>query len=283
MTAGVPCPALTASFHIISVAEGIGYDVISGIAVVALLWFRDGIFLKLRLAFRWTYSFLTRTRFVLLWIDDDQGHAGKLITKLKDQEDGRLRFHVVKRPRTLLFYPKSPKRTAAAILLDTDVSKLADEPKVARKIELRLQAFVEDGGGLIGGHDLIYRRARNEVLQSVFGCKTVEFRGYKDGLVPYRLNSAQAGHPLAAGLSESYKLSDGEICWGKWDSDVVIVFTTDDKYKRPLVTCRQHSSGRVVWLNSGDRGDSLCASIAKPEDRFVLLLRNALRWVQGPA
>jgi hypothetical protein len=281
--AGISCLALTANFDILSVAENIGYDIVSALALIILVWFRNGIFLRLGMAFRWISSVLTKRRFVLIWIDDDQGRAGNLARLLEGQEHGGLSFHVVKRPRSLLFYPLSRRRTAAVILLDTDVSKLADEPKVARKIEDRLQAFVEGGGGLIGGHDLIYRRARHEVLQSVFGCQTDNFLGYKGGSVPYRLNPEKTDHALAVDLPTHYTLNDGEICWGKWASDVVIVFTTDDDHERPLVTCRKYSKGRVVWLNSGDRGDTLCASIAKPEDRFVVLLRNALRWVQAPA
>jgi hypothetical protein len=268
---------------IASVAENIGSEVAAGALVFVLLWFRDAIVLKLRAAYRWLYSVFTRSRFVLVWIDDERSYSHKLIRCLRthDQAHDRLSYRAIKRPRDVLYYPRSHKRVAGIVLLDTDVSKLADEPKAAGLIEKRLRAFVEGGGGLIGSHDLIYRRARNDKLQKVFGCTLTNFHSYKDKPVPYRLN--QPDHPLAADLPGSFTLDDGEICWGDWAVDAEIVFSTEDQPQRPLVVCREYPEGRVVWLNSGDRGDQLCPSIAMPEERFVLLLRNALRWVQETA
>lgn len=276
-------PALLAAFDITSAAENIGYNVISTIVVIALVWFRNGIFLRLGVAYRWIYSVVTGKQFVLVWIDDDRSYSRKLIRRLGDQEDRRLSFRAIKRPHSVLYYPQSKKRIGGIILLDTDVSKLADEPQTARRIEARLRAFVNRGGGLIGSHDLIYRRARNKALQSVFGCQIIHFLTYREQPVPYRLNPGQANHPLAVDLPDSFTLDDGEICWGDWAPDATIVFTTDNEHRRPLVVCREYSEGRVVWLNSGDKADWLCASIAKPEEPFVLLLRNALHWVRETA
>lgn len=270
---------MSPSASIVSLAENTGSNVISAAVVFLVLWFRDAIFLKARAAYRWLYSLLTGRRFVLVWIDGEKSYADRLIKRLRDhdQASSRLSYQAIRRPREVLFYPRSSKRVAGIVLLDTDVSKLADEPKTADRIETHLQAFVEKGGGLIGGHDLIYRRARNRKLQTIFGCKLVHFAGYKDRPVPYRLNMPD--HRLAADLPASFALDDGEICWGDWAADAEIVLTTKDETQRPLVVCREYSRGRVVWLNSGDRGEQLCPSIAKPEDQFVLLLRNSLRWV----
>jgi glycerophosphoryl diester phosphodiesterase len=273
-------PSSSAIAGITSIAESIGADVASAALVVLLVGFRNVIFLRVGAAYRWLDSVFTRRRFVLVWIDDDRSYADRLIGRLRDHDQAsRLNYHAIKRPRDLLFYPRSPKRVAGIVLLDTDVSKLADEPKTADRIEARLKAFIESGGGLIGSHDLIYRRARNEKLQAVFGCKLVDFESYQ--LVPYHLN--QPNHSLAADLPGDFTLNDREVCWGKWSSDVAIVFTTKDKAQRPLVVCREYPKGRVVWLNSGDRGEQLCPSIAAPEEPFVLLLRNALRWVRETA
>jgi hypothetical protein len=274
---------LLATVDINTIAENIGYNLISTTVVIALVWFRDGIFLWLGAAYRWIYSVVTGKQFVLVWIDDDISVSRKLIRRLHDQEDSRLSFRAIKRPESVLYYPQSQKRTVGIILLDTDVSKLADEPRTARLIEARLRAFVDGGGGLIGGHDLIYRRVRNSELQLVFGCQIVHFLTHREHPVTYRLNPEQVDHPLAVDLTDGFTLDDGEICWGEWEPDATIVFTTNDEHQRPLVVCRESSEGRVVWLNSGDKADSLCASISTPEEPFVLLLRNALRWVRETA
>lgn len=216
-----------------------------------------------------------------MWIDDDRSYSRRLIQHLHEPGDRSLSFRAIRRPRSVLYYPRSRRRVGGVILLDTDVSKLADEPQAARLIEARLRKFVDGGGGLIGSHDLIYRRVRNTELQSVFGCKIMHFLSYKDHPVPYRLNPDQANHPLSSDLPKTYTLDDGEICWGDWAPDAVVVYTTDDDHQRPLVVCREYSDGRVVWLNSGDKADWLCASIARPEEPFVALLRNSLRWVRG--
>ncbi len=273
---------LLAISDILSGAENVGYNVVSAPIVVALVWFRRAISLRAKAAWRWVYSVLSGRRFVLIWIDD-RGHAKKLIPHLEKQSSDRLSFKAVGLPREILNFPRSKKRTAAIVLLDTDVSKLADEPKTAEQVESRLHDFVDAGGGLIGGHDLIYRRARAKVLQRMFGCQLVRFDDNKGQPVPYRINRDQADHPLAADLPESYTLADGEFCWGDWAPDAQVVFRTDDREQRPLVVCREYSKGRVVWLNSGDKGDWLCPSIAQPEPPFITLLGNALSWVQGGA
>jgi Trehalose utilisation len=274
---------LSAAFDTGLVAENIGYNVISTAVVVALVWFREGIFLRLGAAYRWIYSVMTGKRFVLVWIDDDRNYSHKLIRRLRDQEGDELNFHAIKRPQSVLYYPLSPARTACIVLLDTDVSKLADEPETTGLIEDRLRAFVTGGGGLIGSHDLIYRRTRNEVLQSIFGCQLDQYVTHGEQPVKYRINPEHANHPLAADLPRDFELDDGEVCWGKWLPDTTAVFRTSDENSRPLVVCREYLEGRVVWLNSGDRTDCLCASIALPEEPFVTLLRNALRWVQPAA
>jgi uncharacterized membrane protein len=170
------------------------------------------------------------------------------------------------------------------VLLDTDVTKLADDPKVARRLEEHLRAYVTGGGGIVGSHDLIYRRVRSKELQEIFGCRITTFKSYKERPVPYRCTSEGVGHPLADGLPETFELEDGEICWGDWAPDVSVVYTTDDEDRHPLVVAREYADGRVVWINSGDKAEWLCASLSKPQPEVVTLLNNALKWVRtdGP-
>jgi type 1 glutamine amidotransferase len=233
---------------------------------------------------RWVKSRVSRRHYVLVWIDDETGYARKLIKRLREMTTAQglmpeTMFHVMTTPRDLLRYPLSRSTTASVILLNTDVSKLADDPAISQAIQARLCRYVEGGGGVIGSHDLIYRRVRAEVLQKMFGCTITQFNSQP--IVTYR---PRLDHPLRKDLSE-FSLSDGEVCWGRWAPDVTVVYDTEvcapghDAHVQPVVVARDFGEGRLVWLNSGDKTDWLCQSIGAPEEPLVLLLRNALIWV----
>lgn len=267
-----------------SVAGNVAVNVLAAGAVVALIWFRDFVLLRLSWAWRWIYSLVTRKRYVLVWIDDDRSHSRKLIKRLGSQsQEGVVArpssCRALRRPRSLLFYPLSYRRTKAVVLFDTDVSKLADEARVARRVEDRVREYVENGGGLIGSHDLIYRRVRSESLQRIFGCRITNFEGVREKPVRYRINPQYGDHPLRRDLGDTFELDDGEVCSGDWAPDVAAIYTTDDEHEHPLVVAREYAEGRLVWVNSGDKAEWLCGSLARPEEPLVVLLRNALDWV----
>ena len=260
-----------------SVVEDVATNVAAAGAVVLIVWFRDAALRRLMHAGRWVYSVVRRRRYVLIWIDDEWSHARKLARCLRSLDSSQLSYRALRRARSVMLYPLSPRRVKAVVLIDTDVSKLSDETRVRQRIETRLREYVEDGGGIVGTHDVIYRRVRAEELQTVFGCRLTSFKGAEDDRVQYRINREFASHPLREGLPDEFDLSDGEVCWGTWAPDVDIVYTDADKH--PLVVAREVAEGRSVWLNSGDKAEWLCASIAKPEDEFVRLTFNALSWV----
>jgi type 1 glutamine amidotransferase len=262
------------------VFEDIGTGLLTSAVLVGLVWFRDVLLHRLAWAYRWTYSTVTRKRYVLMWIDDDRSHAQLLAKRLKMANPDRLSLRALRRPKTVLYFPRSPRRVQAIVLLDTDVSKLADDPKTAKRIEEHLREYVSRGGGIVGAHDLIYRRVRSEELQHVFGCKITNFQSYKHGSVPYRQAPEGVNHPVADGLPERFQLDDGEVCWGDWAPDVSVIYATDDEHARPLVVTREYAEGRVVWINSGDKAEWLCGSLSKPQPEVVKLLNNALAWVR---
>jgi hypothetical protein len=258
----------------------VGTGLLTSGVLVALVWFRDYLVHRIAWAWRWCYSVATRKRYVLVWIDDDRSHAQLLSKRLKIANDDRLSLRPLRRPKTLLYFPRSPRRVQAVVLLDTDVTKLADDQGTARRIEEHVREYAARGGGVIGSHDLIYRRVRSTRLQELFGCRITRFKDYQDKPVPYRRTAEGTEHPLAADLPESFALDDGEICWGEWAPDVSVIYTTDDDDRHPLVVAREYAEGRVVWINSGDKAEWLCASLSKPQPEVVTLLSNALTWVR---
>jgi hypothetical protein len=266
---------------IVNNAVQVGLDVVGAGAVFALVWFRDFFVYRMAKLLRWLYSLVTSKRYVLLWIDDERSCTEKLMVRVEAAMTGgpapAYAFRTLLRPRSLLFFPL--KRTAAVILLDSDVSKIADEPRTARRIEEALRAYVDCGGGLVGGHDLIYRRVRSKTLQNMFGCRLTQFRSPAGGgEVPYTLCPDAARHDLRNGLPDSFRLDDGEILSGDWAPDTTPIYVSEDAARSPLVVAREFGRGRIVWINSGDRADHLCGSLSKPQKSLVLLLRNAIGW-----
>lgn len=55
--------------------EDVGTGLLTSAVLVGLVWFRDVLLHRLAWAYRWTYSIVTRKRYVLMWIDDDRSHA----------------------------------------------------------------------------------------------------------------------------------------------------------------------------------------------------------------
>jgi hypothetical protein len=252
-------------------------SLMTGGLLLALVFLRDVARYRAAAAARWVYAVATGKTYVLVWIDDATQSA-RLVAALRANL-GR-RGHVVHQlptPSHLFYYPANPAHVAAIVLIDTDVSKISDEPRRADQVASRLASFVERGGGLVGCHDIIYRRVRRVDLQNLFGYAVDAFRLCRDKPVAYRL--VARGHPLAAGLDERFHLHDGEVGWRERPPDATVVFRVDGHDERPLVIAREHCAGRLVWLNSGDKADELCRSLAAPEPQLVQLMTNAVQWV----
>ena len=254
--------------------------VLTAVVLVVIVWFRDLLVFRGALVGRWVNATVTHRGYVLLWIDDGLGRGRGLVRELREGGPQRAIYRAIESPREVLYFPRNAKRTKAIVLLDTDVTKLADEAKLQEQIESRLKDYVEKGGGIVGSHDLIYRRVRAPELQTTFGGKITSYATLeKDEPVAYA-KKPDAEHPVTEGLPATFELHDGEICWGEWDDDVQALCATADDTHRPLVVARKYAEGRVVWLNSGDKGRSgLCRSIAAPETYFLMLLRNSVGWV----
>ncbi len=177
-------------------------------------------------------------------------------------------------------YPLNARYVQLLILIITDVTKLAEDPHTRTQIQKKILQYVDGGGVVIGTHDIIYRRVRNEILQRAFGGKITNFRR-ETTPIDYLVVEAQKDHPIVAGLPPAFALDDGEVCWGSWAPDVVPLIVTKQAYDGdrpvPLVTVRSYSRGLLVWMSSCDKFEHLGRSIAEPQPEFVQLLVNTLR------
>jgi hypothetical protein len=243
--------------------------------VAIAVFFRDAIVRTLFVPWHALTKMFVGRPFVLIWNDYDRSVSVHIARALSSRLTG-YRFTAVDITGQILHYRLRPWCVAAIILIDTDVTKFSDKEKTREQIEDNLMTYLEHGGGLVGTHDINYRRVRNKRLQLAFGCEVSDFVRL-DVPVDYILNGAFAGHKLTAGLPENFQLKDGEIISGRWEPSVKQIYRTSDG--RPLVTGREHGGGRLVWLNSGDTKDTLCESLATPQENLVTLLANAVEWV----
>lgn len=280
--------------HILSGHFGNIIDGIIATAVVAMLatfwhYLGHGIRQGWYRLFYTIWRYVSWRREILLWIDTDFGTVQRLADHVRHQLQAvttgnlrRARIRAMKFPREILLHPIKPSIVAAIILINTDVSKLSADDKVREQIQDRLLKYLSRGGGLVGCHDVIYRRARNERLQQAFGGRIDGFSILKEQPVEYVRNPAQENHPIVKGLEEKFTLMDGEILATKgWPRDAQVLFMSGEKTDpHNLVVAQEYlKTGRLVWLNSCDHQDPICPSIGNPEPHFVTLLSASVQWV----
>lgn len=259
-----------------SIHAGVVANLITPVIVAVLVYFRHGLARTSKIVYHALARLLTRRRMILLWNDADFMYSERL-RDLLHSHIPQYTIHCLRFPDEINSYPLFPYFLAAIVLIDTDVTKLAADDKTRKLLEKGICSYIHLGGGIVGTHDLIYRRTRNQLLQEIFGCTTTDFQR-KDGPIQYH-RSTGPDDPIAADLPEHFELDDGEVVWGSWKSDCQTHFHTGGRPYRPLVVSRSYYKGRLVWLNSGEMSAALCKSIAMPEPRFVLLLRNTISWV----
>lgn len=205
---------------------------------------------------------------VLVWADFDRGCISKIINKM--DLDASYYLEILDDPVEIL--SKNLNAIDSIILLITDVTKLSNNDFVLDRINLALAEYVENGGKLIGAHDIIYRRTRNDKLQEIFGCRISSFKQQKD--VKYIKTDLCGENGVFTSLPDEFTLTDEEICWGPVAPDVDVFFETEDEI--PLVFGREYGRGICLWLNPGDFKDYPSKSILKPQSNFILLLKEML-------
>lgn len=237
---------------------------------------------------------ISRRKFILLYTDaDDQGASTyRLVQQLQaTQADRKVRLVALKSPEDILKWPLSARFVDAVTLLISDVSPLSTNARTRDLIQRKLVHYVHNGGLLILGHDALYRRSRNHILQELYGVTLTQFDPRKDQKVRYLKNQdperSCAANSLLQGLPEQFELDDGEVVTGKWPVCTEFLYVTPATAtfpEVPLVTVQRIQQGHAVWLNSGDHSpDGPPHSIGKPDPLFIKLLDGLLRHARATA
>lgn len=206
---------------------------------------------------------------ILVWSDFESRILEKITKKL--HLDSTYYLEVLTEPVEIL--SKDMSRISAIILIDTDVTKLANTEKVGIRINEALVNYVGEGGKLIATHDIIYRRVRNLKLQEMYGYKIIHFA--KRSGIHYIKTPLCDELGIFQNIKEDIVLHDDEICWGNELAPDANVYFTDETGV-PLVYSREYGKGMCIWLNPGDFKDYPPASILKPEDGFIEILRELI-------
>ncbi len=243
---GTALAALTSVYDIIVehfVAEATIVAAFAAKEHIASVWFTSWHFFV---------AHLTRRRYVLLWNDVDKDISHRLAAKLASALP-RMRVRP-ESARRLLTYPRSPRVVSAVVLIDTDVSKLSGDDEVRNKIEDHLIGYLEQGGGIVGTHDIVYRRTRNDRLSKAFGDGHID-NFERTRTVRYQTVAEHAMHPLTTGLQREFDLSDGELLRSHWNDSGVQISVPDGRQpaprRRPLVL--QRSNGLVAQRRHAGR------------------------------
>lgn len=207
---------------------------------------------------------------ILLWGDFENNILNRLIKRLNLPEEYYI--EILAEPIELL--SKNLSLIDGIILIDTDVTKLANSDFALERINQALEKYVLSGGKLITTHDIIYRRTRNDLLQKMYGCCISHFKLIKE--IQYIKTDACNDCSVFDTLPEQFTLVDDELCWGELAPDVTVYFETEDHI--PLVFSREYGSGLCVWLNSGDFKKYPSESILKPDKNFVAMLKSIILW-----
>lgn len=118
---------------------------------------------------------LARRKTVLVYTDcDDEGRTTKILCDRLERQLGsahgeRVSVKVVRDGVDLLRWPFPVSGVLGVIVLITDVTQLSAQPRDRKFLQENLSRYVKKGGRLVLGHDVIYRRSRNDQLQKLAG------------------------------------------------------------------------------------------------------------------
>lgn len=189
-------------------------------------------------------------------------------------------------PEHLLRTPLLKWQVHAIIIILTDVGTLSSDKRKRDKIQKNIISFCHKGGLVILGHDVLYRRSKNEMLQKLAGCKLIHFMKTQKALIYKRnddiaINRKTKSIDLLSNIPSKIYIDDGECVYGEWADDVEYIYISDNvdrmKTKYPVVTRRTAGMGVVCWLNSADHTDKGPPKpIAEPKEEFIQILVGLL-------
>lgn len=190
----------------------------------------------------------------------------------------------LKASEDLQTWPMFPSLISAIVVILTDVTPLSSNKPKREKIQNSMSKYATDGGILVLGHDVLYRRSRNGILQQLCGVTLNKFFRYENR-VKYRRNEAliknrvTTNTALLNNLPDTLELDDRECVTGDWAEHVEYLYVSNDAKQIPLVTRQEIGDGVVFWVNSGDHTEEgPPPSLAKPADDLVNLLSIIIRF-----
>jgi len=210
---------------------------------------------------------------LVVWTDATLAVSEKLVRSLNATHPN-LKGMAIEQAQDLLTMHLHPGSPEALLLISTDVTKLSDHEKTRLQLNRTLEEYVRGGGVIVGGHDLVYRRSRNDGLQRIFGININEFRRM-EGPVRYIFDSTASFEPEAFDLPREFALHDGELCWGSSAPDCEVLYRSEEG--TPLVVLREYGAGCCAWINTGDYREYPPRSLLVPERPLVSLLLGLLR------
>jgi len=235
------------------------------------------------------FSFRTivfRKKCILLYTDanDNGSSTSGLCQKLTNSlQDKNIKVIPLESSEDLLMQPLSPFFIRSIIIILTDVSPLSSDKAKRNKIQKELAKYADKGGILILGHDVLYRRSRNNILEKLCGVTLTNF--FKcESLTKYKKNTKlieriTKNQKLLDELPDKLSLNDGECVTGDWADHVKFLYISDDEKQIPLVTYQEVGNGVINWINSGDHTESgPPSSIAEPAEGIIILLDRLIRY-----
>jgi hypothetical protein len=180
----------------------------------------------------------------------------------------------------LLHYPMFPFLVRGTIVLITDVTSLSNDPVRRKIIQKKMEWFTQWGGCLVVSHDALYRRAKNDILQSLAGGAISRFQAVT-GDVEYQklINGLRVStnRALLEQLPPAMALEDNEVVSGEWLPGVEYLYVWRAESTLPLVTRRVVGRGVVFWCNTGDRNNQgPPPAIVRSDSAFIPLLSKLI-------
>lgn len=190
----------------------------------------------------------------------------------------------LKASEDLLKWPMLPSLLSSIVVILTDVTSLSSNKSKREKIQNSMSKYAIHGGILVLGHDVLYRRSRNDILSKLCGVTLTKFFPYED-CVKYIKNKTliqdrtTTNSTLMESLPDTLELDDRECVTGEWGSHIEYLYVSNDAKQIPLVTRQEVGNGVVFWINSGDHTENgPPPSLAKPADDLVNLLTVIIRF-----
>ena len=213
-----------------------------------------------------------KRRRIFFWSDLEEDDCLDLRSSLNLEQEYQV--DILKDPLDILRKEVDGNLPETIVLANTDVTKLANNPKAIENINRYLCEFVRNGGRLVCLHDMIYRRTKNVELQRLYGATIINFERREE--VEYVKTDECVRTGRFANLPERFVLHDGEASAIDSIPPGAKVLFKDGSTGKPLVFARKRGRGTCVWLNTGETTESAPATITNPDPEFLELIRECL-------